>query len=159
MKKNKEIHIRLYQPADLSSVIEVYLSAIREIAIKDYNPSQINAWAQADYDTWSSKCSNRPTWIAKIGQKIVGFSDLEANGHIDRMYVHSAYQNIGVASALLCIIEKTAYEQRLSRIFTESSITARPFFEHRGFQAINSQIAVFNKQEFINIQMEKSLNQ
>jgi GNAT superfamily N-acetyltransferase len=52
------------------------------------------------------------------------------------MYVHPAHQDKGVASALLEPVESFARRHRLAQLSTEASITARPFFEHRGFRLI-----------------------
>jgi putative acetyltransferase len=45
----------------------------------------------------------------------------------------------------------------LSRIFTEASITARPFFERAGFQLITQQTVEHNGVSFVNCRMEKFL--
>jgi N-acetylglutamate synthase-like GNAT family acetyltransferase len=42
------IAIKPYRQADHDATIDIFLRAIREIAAKDYNPSQIEAWAQVD---------------------------------------------------------------------------------------------------------------
>lgn len=47
--------VRSYQQTDLDAVIGVYLEAIRSVASRDYDPAQIDAWAQVD----RSKCEKR----------------------------------------------------------------------------------------------------
>jgi putative acetyltransferase len=149
--------IRTYRPKDLDAVISIFLAAIRETAPRDYTPTEVDAWAQADRDRWASWRLSRPTWIAFIDQAPVGFTDLEPNGHLDMMFVHPAHQRIGIATALLNIVEAAARMQGLSRIFTEASVTARPFFEARGFSIISAQLVEKRGQWLRNYRMEKLL--
>ena len=148
--------IRAYQPTDLDAVIAIFLGAIREIASRDYASAQIDAWAQVDRESWALRRLSRPTWVAII-ELPVGFADLEPNGHLDMMFVHPAHQRAGIASALLNAIEIAARAQGLSEIFTEASITARPFFERRGFSIVTAQLVEKRGQHLRNYRMEKFL--
>lgn len=159
MPSNTILSVRLYQPTDLDAVIAIFLGAIREVASKDYDQSQINAWAQIDRKVWEERCLSRPTWVAVLDQVIVGFSDLEPNGHLDRMFVHPVYQGIGVATLLLQTIETAALGDGLPRVFTEASLTAQPFFEKRGFQTLEQQQVAVRGQTFTNFRMEKMIGQ
>ena len=150
--------VRPYGSADLEAVITLYIRSIREVSSRDYNPSQINAWGQADRDLWNERRLSRPTWVAEIDQEIVGFTDLEPNGHLDMMYVHPSHQNVGIATALLKTVEAAARRQGLRRIFTESSITAKPFFERHGFRVLAEQMVEIRGQKLTNYQMEKILS-
>jgi putative acetyltransferase len=151
------MRIRDYQPPDLDAVIAVFIGAIREIAARDYTPAQIDAWAQVDRDAWAARRLSRPTWVAIMRETVVGFTDLEPDGHLDMMFVHAAHQRAGIATALLATVEAAACTQGLRRIFTEASITARPFFERRGFSVIARQSVEKRGQHFTNFRMEKVL--
>ena len=157
MNTNPALTIRPYQPTDLDAVITIFLRAVRETAGRDYNQAQIDAWAQVDRDKCAMRRLSRPTWIAFIGQSPAGFTDLEPDGHLDMMFVHPVHQGVGVATALLERIEATAQGQSLSRLFTEASITARPFFKRRGFQVVTPQVVEIRGQKLVNFRMEKSL--
>lgn len=95
MTRRADISIRSYQSQDLDAVIAIFLGAIREVAAKDYDSAQIDAWAQVDRDAWSRRRLSRPTWVALIGEAVVGFTDLEPDGHLDMMFVHPAHQGVG----------------------------------------------------------------
>jgi hypothetical protein len=101
MPPNANISVRTYQPTDLDAVIAIFLGAIREVASKDYDQAQVDAWARVNRDAWAKRRLSRPTWVAVLGQASVGFTDLEPNGHVDMMFVHPAHQGIGVATLLL----------------------------------------------------------
>ncbi len=149
--------IRPYRPADLDDVIAIFLAAIRETAARNYAPAQIDAWAQADRDGWRAARLSRPTWVAVVGGRPAGFSDLMPDGYLDMMFVHPVQQRRGVASALLRTVEQAAGDQGLARIFTDSSITARPFFERRGFQVAAQRTVEKRGQSFTNFRMSKLL--
>ena len=101
-----ETYVRAYRPEDRDAVINVTVRAIRESAIRDYSPSQIEAWAGVDrIDAWSA-ADDRLIWVAVMDELIIGFSDLKPSGHLDRMYVHPEYEGRGVASALLNRFER-----------------------------------------------------
>lgn len=149
--------IRPYRSSDLDAVIEIFTRAIREVACKDYNPAQIDAWSQVDREEWAPHRLSRPAWIAEIGELPAGFTDLEPNGHLDMMFVHPDFQGQGVATALLARVETAARALGLAGIFTEASITARPFFERRGFRLIERQSVERDGQSLVNFKMKKAL--
>jgi putative acetyltransferase len=151
------VFIRSYRPTDLDAVIAIFLAAVRQVAARDYAPAQIDAWARLDRDSWVSRRRGRATWVAVIGRSPVGFTDLEPNGHLDMLYVHPAHQRVGIASALLATAEAAAQGQGLSRIFAEASITARSFFDRRGFRLVAEQTVERRGQTLMNFKMEKRL--
>ena len=149
--------IRAYRPTDLDAVISIFSTAIRETASRDYTPAQIDAWARVDRDRWALRRLSRPTWIAVVDELPVGLTDLEPDGHLDMMFVRPAHQGAGVATALFNTVEAAARAQNLSRIFTEASITARPFFERRGFCVVGAQLAGEGGPQLMIYRMEKIL--
>jgi len=149
--------IRAYRPTDLDAVLAIFLGAVRNVASRDYDPAQIDAWAQVDRAGWAARRLSRPTWVAMIDQTAVGFTDLEPDGHLDMMFVHPAHQGAGIATALLATAEAAARAQGLSRIFTEASVTARPFFARRGFSVLVQQVVEKRGQRLTNFRMQKIL--
>jgi len=153
------IRIRAYQPDDLDSLINLFTDTVRRVAGRDYTEAQTAAWAPTAVSRakWSQRLAGRPTFVAEIGPAIVGFSDLEPDGHIDMMFVHADHQGQGVASRLMDHIEGMAAEFGLAALFTESSITARPFFERRGFHVVESQDVEVRGQILRNYRMRRTL--
>ena len=68
---------------------------------------------------------------------IIGFGDIDANGYLDRLYVHHKYQRRGVASALCDILE---FAVDAEKIVVHASVTAKPFFERRGYKVLRKQL-------------------
>jgi putative acetyltransferase len=158
MSSRPDISIREYDAEDAGATIDIFLRAIREVASKDYNPAQINAWAKVDDPkVWAQWRASRPTWLAICETKPVGFSDLKADGCLDMMFVHPDHQGKGVAGLLLKTVEAAARSQGHRRIFTEASLTAKPFFERNGFIVLAAQTVEKRGQTLPNFRMEKTL--
>ena len=151
------ITIRPYVTEDVDTIINIFRRAVHETASKDYNADQIAAWAKADKERWLKRCSGRQVWIAEIDNTAAGFTEFEINGHLDMMYVHPGFQNRGVAGRLLKTAEEKAKSLYLRRIFTEASITAKPFFMKKGFSVIIEQLVEIRGQQLKNFRMEKFL--
>lgn len=64
--------------------------------------------------------------VAEEDGVTVGFADMDADGYLDRLYVHKDYQGRGVATALCDALEQAVQCEAYT---THASITARPFFE------------------------------
>ena len=74
--------------------------------------------------------------MAELDGQIVGFGDLDVErGYLDRLYVHRDHQGEGIATALCGALERAAS----GPITTHASITARPFFEGRGYRVLREQ--------------------
>ncbi|RYG57932.1 MAG: GNAT family N-acetyltransferase [Alphaproteobacteria bacterium] len=153
------VHVRAYSEADLDALIDLFTGSVRQVASRDYSPAQIEAWAPlaVNREQWANRLGGRPTYVAQAGGEIVGFSDLELDGHIDMLFVHTDHQGQGVARALLDHIHHHATRQNIRRLFTEASITARPFFERNGFEVIEAQDVERRGETFRNYRMAKSL--
>ncbi len=156
---NDTIHIRAYRAEDLDVLIDLFAGSVRQVASRDYSPTQIDAWAPVavNREQWATRLGGRPTFVAKVGGEIAGFSDLEPDGHIDMLFVHADHQGRGVARALLDHIHTQAGERGIGRLFTEASITARPFFERNGFKVIEAQDVELRGETFRNYRMAKTL--
>ena len=78
-------------------------------------------------------------FVAELDGVIVGYSDVQSSGLVDHFFCHHAYQGQGVGRALMAHVFKQAKEKGLTRLYSEVSITARPFFEHMGFSVLKEQ--------------------
>jgi putative acetyltransferase len=97
----------------------------------------------------------RQTFVAVQGERVLGFAEFEGDGHIDTLYVYHEYQGYGIASQLLDRIEAEAQRLGLARLYTEASITAKPFFRKRGFSVVTPQRVKVRGQTFRSYRMEK----
>jgi putative acetyltransferase len=103
--------VRGYLSADIDSLIDLFRASVRTVARRDYSYEQVIAWApdRIDREAWAVRCASRQVWVAAIDGNLVGFGDLEPDGHLDMMYVRPDYQGRGVATALLEQVERAAH--------------------------------------------------
>ena len=153
------VTLRLYQPDDAPALLALFRDTIRRINSRDYSPAQIVAWASDDIDTvsWFGRFAGRYVPVAEEDGRPVGFAELEADGHIGRVYVSADHQRCGIGRQLLTAVVAEARRAGLARLFTEASITARPFFEAQGFMMLAPQVVTCRGAEFVNYRMERVL--
>jgi len=152
-------HIQKFTPADTGAMIALFYRSVHEVACQHYSPAQLDAWAPRDMnaEAWRHRCQNRQTWLAWEKDTLAGFLELEDDGHLDLLYVSPDYQRCGVARQLYQKAENHAYETGITLLFVEASLSARGFFESRGFKMISSQKVSRNGETLINFKMEKDL--
>lgn len=151
------MEIRLFEPEDTKQIAQLFHDTVRLINIQDYDQKQVNAWSpdELNFRDWLNICSSRFTYVAIANEQIIGFGELEADGHIDCFYVHHHYQRQGVGNNIYQAIEIKARELKLTRLYTEASITAKPFFLNQGFVVVKQQQVFCRGVAFLNFSMEK----
>ena len=90
MASDSNIKIRDVRAGDAKARIEIFRSSVRIIARRDYTQDQVVAWAPDEIDiaSWEVRYTTRRAFLAEDERGPVGFADLEADGHVDMMYVH-----------------------------------------------------------------------
>lgn len=153
------MNIRLFHPQDAEQIAQLFHDTVRKINQRDYSLSQIQAWAPDEiyFRNWAEICSQRFTFVADQSGLIVGFGELESDGHIDCFYCHKNYQGCGIGRQIYQAIEQQALNLGLTRLFVEASITAKPFFQHLGFSVVQQQQVFCRGETFLNYLMEKQL--
>jgi putative acetyltransferase len=153
------LQVRRYTPADLVGLISLFRDTVRRINCRDYSDQQVLTWApdHIDPQQWSRRFETKAVRVAELEGAAVGFVEVARDGQIDMLYVHADHQGEGIATALLRAAEAWAQTRGLARLFTEATITARPFFERRGFRVIAPQRVIRRALEFINYRMDKVL--
>lgn len=149
--------VRRFIESDLEEILRMFYDTVHTINAKDYSKSQLVAWGvkNPDKGRWLDSLKNNITFVANINGEIVGFGDLNDKGYIDKLYTHKDYQGMGIASIILCTLEKEAKKLGYTELYTEASITAKPFFQKRGYSVIQSQNKEYNGQVFVNFIMKK----
>lgn len=151
--------VRRFRRGESAQLFALFRHTVERINCRDYSPSQIAAWSSGSVDLslWEQQFQSRFTVVAEGFGQVAGFADLELDGHLDRFYVHADHQRQGIGQKLLGEIEQEARRLNLPRIFTEASITARPFFERHGFVLLAQQEVHRRGETFINFRMAKPL--
>lgn len=151
------IKLRQANINDVEKITQLFFDTIQNINIRDYSQEEVDDWSswKADIDKWLVKMSEQHFTIAEINNQIVGFCSLAPDGYLDFMFVHKDFQNQGIASALLSEIENKAIEQKNDLIYSDVSITAKRFFERKGFVVERQQLKKSKKKELVNYRMTK----
>ncbi|MEH1842887.1 MAG: GNAT family N-acetyltransferase [Nostoc sp.] len=76
---------------------------------------------------------------------------------MDRFYCHKDFQIKGIGKKILEQLESKAKYLKIKKLFTEASITAKPFFENHNFIVMKQQEVERRGQKLINFIMEKSI--
>ncbi len=157
-----KIDIREAVRGDVERITQLFYDTIQNINIKDYSQEEVDDWSSFKEDTykWLERIKEQYFIVAEINNKIVGFSSLAQDGYLDFMYVDKDSQGQGVASILLAEIEKKAIKQNNDLIYSDVSITAKGFFESKGFIVESKQLSKSKKNEyieFINYRMAKNI--
>lgn len=130
--------IRKYRPEDCEILARLFYETVHSVNARDYTAEQLDAWADGnvDLEKWNETLSEHFSLVAEEGGKLVGFGDIDKTGYLDRLYVHKDCQRRGIASAICDSLEP---HFEVAEITTHASITARPFFERRGYTVIRQQ--------------------
>ena len=130
--------LRDYTKTDCAELAELFYDTVHTVNAKDYTQEQLDAWAtgKVNLEAWNESFQAHHTVVAEMDGKIVGFGDMDEIGYLDRLYVHKDYQRRGVAAAICDALEQRT---KAAEFTTHASITARPFFEKRGYTVAREQ--------------------
>lgn len=129
--------VREYQVSDCKETTELFYNTVHRINAKDYPQEQLDVWAtgQVDLEKWNASLQEHFSIVAVDDGILVGFGDIDKTGYLDRLFVHANYQKKGIATAICNQLEQAVQGD----ITTHASITAKPFFEKRGYKMIKEQ--------------------
>jgi putative acetyltransferase len=158
---DRRMQVRRYDRADAAGTLAVFLDAVRTTASRHYTPRQVEAWTSAGRDIveWDRARASANTRVAEVDGRVVGFTDVSANGFIGMLFVASNHGRRGVATALLSWAESAARSQGSARLSTHASITARSFFEARGFDVVEERTPIVDGIAMTNYLMVRPLEE
>jgi GNAT superfamily N-acetyltransferase len=151
--------VRDYERGDAEGICRLFYETVHAANLGDYSPEQVRAWAPVlpDPAAWHERMSVRHTLVAEEGGEVVGFAELEDDGHLDMLYCHKDAVGRGIGSLLYAAVEERARGLGVGRISAEASITARPFFVRHGFAVLRRNTVLRGGIELTNFSMEKAL--
>ena len=132
------MRIRRYRSSDCEELAELFYNTVHTVNAGDYSKEQLDVWAtgNVDLEQWDRSFREHESGVAIDGGRIVGFGDIDGTGYLDRLYVHKDYQGKGIATAICNELERAA---GTDRVITHASVTAKRFFENRGYQLAKEQ--------------------
>jgi len=133
--------IRSYQSGDAAQMARLYFDSARQLGSRRYSPEQVEAWAPepADPSTVHARAADGRYTLVATDERgdVVGYGDLEADGHIDHLYCRPDAAGQGIAGAILdTLLAEAASRGSLRRLYVEASELARGLFERKGFSVV-----------------------
>jgi len=150
-----KMEVRKYRKGEEEELWKLFYSTVHNINIRDYDKHQIAAWTPDDLDIniVIQKFREIDPFVVIREEKIIAYADIQADGYIDHFYCHHESQRQGVGSALFATLENEARENGISEMYSNVSITARPFFEAMGFSVEQEQVIQIQNQKLKNYRM------
>ena len=120
---------------DARACAEVYFHAVQRGTHEKYTEAQRNAWAPKNPDPLTY-LADETCIVAEAKGKVTGFMSMNAEHHIFIAFVHPDWHRHGIAGGL--------YDQLLTSLKTapktvHASLIAQPFFEKRGWVALEKE--------------------
>jgi putative acetyltransferase len=150
--------LRLATAEDCADIRRLFRDTIRTVNARDYDAAQVAVWSSSAelVDRWLDRIARQHFLLAEHAGALAGFASLEGD-YFDVLYVHHALQGQGVARMLAEAIEGEARRRGVTVLRSDVSITARPFFERRGFVVVCPQVVEREGVLLRNFKMEKVL--
>ena len=137
--------------SDAVELKNLFQNTVLAINRRDYSQAEVEDWASCG-DNLSNIEDMIKThyFIVAVNQQseIVGFSSITPQGYLHSMFVHKNFQGEGIATMLL---------NEIIRITSEVSLTARPFFEKKGYIVEEEQKRKANQLSLTNFWMAKQV--
>lgn len=157
---NPQYKLLPLEDKDIPEMQELFRSTVLNVNIRHYTKEEVEDWASCgDSVEHLKELLSHNHFIGAFDEasRMVGFSSMNKDGYLHSMFVHKDWQGKGVATQLLSEVEHIARQWGIAEITSEVSLTARPFFEKKGYEIVKMQKYRANKLELTNFVMRKLL--
>ena len=158
------ISVRSARRNEWAAILAIHHRAIHEIASADYPAEVLAVWGplvtQPDLSQFDAKIERgQVVIVAEVNGVLVGFGELVPdNNELLALYVNPDYLRQGVGTAILNELERIARRRRLPFLQMDSSLTAAPFYQANGFEAVRSDFHVLESGErMVCVKMRKKM--
>lgn len=151
------ITVRRAEEGDYDGIAGLFVSTVLSVNSEDYMPSQLEAWiaGNEEGEVWKQKLDGHIVLVALFDDVFAGFGDITTGGHLDHLFVHPDFPEMGIGTLLSDSLERSVEAEVIT---TDASITAMPFFRKRGYTIVSKQQARRNGVLLENYRMEKQKN-
>ena len=153
------VNIRPATPDDLPVITKLFRETIQHISSNHYSPVQVAFWKSSteDLPKWKKRIEDLYFIVAEKGNQIVGFAYMKDGNYFDGLFVHHDHQGDGIATILANTIEQKVIDNGYDSVHSDVSITAKPFFEKRGYIVDEFQMKPFKGVTFESYIVSKKL--
>jgi putative acetyltransferase len=129
------------------------------LASKDYTAEQIRAWAPAnpDQEAWAKRIQAIQPFVVEQDLAIIAYVGLQPTGYIDHFFVSAQWARRGVGTLLMEHLQAVAVARCMTRLSSDVSRTAQPFFARFGFKIVEQRAPVIRGIIVPNALMRKAL--
>jgi len=134
------IVVREARESDAVAVTDLVRRSIWQLCAADHQnePARLEPWLQnktvANVAAWIAVQRNYCV-VATADSTIVGVGIITVEGEVLLCYVDPDARFRGVSTAILSSLEERARRLGLSEVYLDSTVTARRFYEDRGYRA------------------------
>lgn len=152
--------IRKAVEKDAPEMYEVLVDSIRGLTGGEYTARQQRAWINSvgrEYFRTMIALEQHDVWVAEWSDGgMLAFAALHAD-EVSYLYVRSNYVGLGLGTQLITRMERTARRRGERKLYLRSSLTARGFYERRGFRVVR-EVMLFRQGVYLpSVVMEKDL--
>jgi GNAT superfamily N-acetyltransferase len=138
---HESVIVRRYSAGEEERLWQLYRDTTHIVNGRDYTREQCERWAPATVDMakWKERIRARNPFVAEENGRILGFAELEPDGHIDCFYCDHNHLRKGIGSKLYRAIEEEARRLKIPCLDAAVSVTAKSFFLQMGFEVVREQ--------------------
>ena len=135
MGLQEKISIRPFQEKDALPVSALIKETLFTVNNKDYPRGELEEIAERYSPDHLVKFARSKTiFVATVERRPVGTASIE-HDYISCVFVAPSYIGKGVGRKLMDAVEDDAVQRGIRRVRLDSSVTARRFYEQRGYEA------------------------
>lgn len=151
--------IRLATAEDAQELIALAQFSIRTLCANDYTKHQLGVWTTRlnRPKRFTTAIEEQYFIVAEENDTLLGFASLLHGSYLDFIYVSPTHTRRGIAGKLYQNILSKAVEIGATKITSDVSKTARPFFEKQGFKVVARQENEIENEVLVNYKMELML--
>lgn len=150
--------LRRYVPEDLPNIAVLFYETVHAVNIRDYTENQVTAWAgkAGRLETRGEFFEKLYTVVAENSEgQLTGYGNIDETGYLDHLFVHKDFQRKGIATAICDRLEAYAASRNIRTVTVHASITAKRFFEQRGYRVCKEQSVKVEEEWLANYVMKK----
>jgi putative acetyltransferase len=153
------MQVRKFKSGEELELWQLFHDTIHQINKSDYTTEQTMAWSPdtPDIEQWRARIHGISPFVVEHEGTLLGYAGIQLTGYIDHFYIHHQWQRRGVGSLLMRKILEVAKENNISKLVSDVSITARPFFESWGFEVEQEQLVQIRGSILKNFKMMRIL--
>lgn len=150
-------------PLEAKNIAEMralFRATVLHVNIQHYTREEVEDWASCGdkLERWKELMSvNQYVGAFNECDDLVGFASMNEQGYLHSMFVDKDWQGKGVATRLLAEVENMARRWGVSEITVDVSVTAKAFFENKGYETVRKQLHKANRLELVNFFMRKKI--